>query len=734
MGIIFHEVTKQFHLFNDRISYIIDILQNGEVGQLYFGRRIHDTEDLSYFHEKGFRPMMAGLSNDESFSLEMTAQEYPSFGTTDLRAPAFEISYEDGLTISHFTYVSHEIYKGKKELSSLPYVYTNSDDEAESLAITLKDDLTDVTITLCYSIFADYPVVTRNVIFKNEGNRKPVIDRALSMCLDFPDSDYNWTQFSGAWGRERIPVVRKIDRGITAIESRRGHSSPNNNPFVILSRENTDENAGEAIGFSFVYSGNFLAEAYADTYGMMRFVMGIHPDRFNWPLPSGESFVTPEAVICYTDKGFNDLSHSFHDLFRNNLIRGFYKNENRPILLNNWEATMMDFDEEAILKIASKGKEAGVELFVLDDGWFGKRNDDHAGLGDWYANTDKLPEGLGGLSKKINDLGLMFGFWIEPEMVNEDSDLFRAHPDWILNAPGRDRSLGRHQMVLDFSKKEVVDNIYSQLEKVISSASVSYIKWDMNRTITECYSIGTPADMQGTVYHRYILGVYDLYNRLTTRFPKILFESCSSGGARYDAGILFYAPQTWCSDDTDAIERIKIQYGTSYCYPISSIGAHVSACPNQQTGRVTPIETRANVAYFGTFGYELDLNHISEDEFELVKKQICFMKENRELIRTGDFYRIKSPFDNEIASWMVVSKDKSRAILGIYKLMKMPNDGFRRLRLVGLEPDKKYEIKGRYCYGDELINAGMVISDDYCDYSSIGSDFSSEVIVINEVK
>ena len=679
MSIIWHQETKQFHLCNKEISYIMCVQPTGELGQLYFGSRINDKKDMTYLLIRDIKAMIAGMPEDETYSMELNRQEYPSFGTTDLRNPAFEIKFHDGSTVSNFIYDSHDIYKGKRPLEGLPATYAD-EEEVESIDIVMKDTLSGVSLILTYSIWDDFPVITRNVRFVNTSDQKIELGKALSLCLDLPDHNYEWMQFSGAWGRERMPVVKKLEAGTTLIESRRGHSSPNHNPFVILKRTSADEFIGEAIAFSFIYSGNFIASAEVDVYDRLRFMMGIHPDRFCWPLESGESFTAPEVVMARSEAGLNGVSNVLHKLYMSHLVRGKGRNSVRPILLNNWEATFMDFDRESILKIAAKAKEAGAELFVLDDGWFGARDDDHAGLGDWVANPKKLPEGIAGLARDVNDLGLEFGFWIEPEMVNADSDMYRNHPDWILSVPGRDRSLGRHQMVLDFSREEVVDNLYEQLYAVLKDAPVSYIKWDMNRSITECFSIGTDPDRQGMVYHKYILGVYRLYERLRAAFPNILFESCSSGGARYDAGMLYYAPQTWCSDDTDAGERMKIQYGTSYAYPISSIGAHVSASPNQQTGRSTSIETRANVAYFGTFGYELDLNHVSDEEFELVKKQICFMKKYREVIQLGTFYRLASPFESDTMGWIAVSDDKNTAILGCYQLNACVNGliGFMR--------------------------------------------------------
>lgn len=734
MNIIFHENAKQFHLFNSKISYIFGVLGNGNLGHIYYGKKVHDADYYPIPGSIGTKPMMCSPADDENFTIELCKYEYPDFGTGDFRTPAYEIKQENGSRVTKFDYDSYKIVDGKPGIEGLPATYANTDDEAKTLIVTLKDAVTGVVMNLYYTIFRDYPVITRHTQFINEGSETVDITKAMSTCLDLLDQDYEWMHFQGAWGRERFPVTRPITGGRVSVESMRGVSSSNFNPFVILKRPNTDENQGEAIGVHLVYSGNFVAFAEGDSFEKTRFAIGINDRWFDWPLAPGEAFDTPEAVMTFTESGLNDLSINIHNLFNNNLVRGKYKNTPRPILLNNWEATNMDFDEEAILKIASKGKEAGVELFVLDDGWFGARDDDYAGLGDWYSN-DKLPEGVKGIVKKVNAMGLDMGIWIEPEMVNEDSDLYRAHPDWVLSAPGRDRTLGRHQMVLDFSRVEVVDAIYDMLYKEFKDSGLKYIKWDMNRSLTEVFSLAEKPEKQGTIYHRYVLGVYRLYEKLTTEFPEILFESCSSGGSRFDAGLLYYAPQAWCSDDTDGHERIKIQYGTSYGYPIVSIGAHVSAVPNQQTGRNVSIDTRASVAYFGTFGYELDLNELPEEEFEIVKKQIEFMKKYRATIQFGDFYRLYSPFETDsfnTAAWMSVSKDKKQAVVAIYKIYTAVNGGYTKVKLSGLDPDALYkDAEGNEYYGDYLMNVGIDVQDSDREwYFDVGDD-RAKVIVLN---
>ncbi|RUS46043.1 alpha-galactosidase [Cohnella sp. AR92] len=734
MTILFKEDCKEFHLYNDSVSYVIQILRNGQLGNLYCGKKLKDRESFGHLYQGELRSLAAYVfENDYELSLQHTRQEYPSYGTTDFRYPAFEVKQENGSRITQFEYRSHEIFSGKRKLEGLPATYAEEPEEAETLEITLYDALIDAELILSYTIFRDGPILARHARFVNRGSQKLVLTRALSLCVDLPDDDFEMVNLAGAWSRERHVVTRSLKQGVQGIYSLRGASSAEHNPFLALKRPHADENSGEVYGFSFVYSGNFLAQAEADTHRSTRVLMGIHPDGFEWPLASGEEFQTPEAVMVYSDSGLNGMSQTFHRLYRTRLARGRWRDRVRPILINNWEATSFDFDEAKILGIARTAKELGIELFVLDDGWFGERNNDRAGLGDWTVNRAKLPDGLQGLAAKIEAMGMSFGLWFEPEMANKDSDLFRAHPDWIIQTPGRAASPSRNQHVLDFSRREVVDEIHRQMSGVLREASISYVKWDMNRYITECYSAAMHAADQGTVFHKYILGVYDLYERLTTEFPDILFESCSSGGARFDPGILYYAPQTWTSDDTDAIERLKIQYGTSFVYPLSSMGAHVSEVPNQQLGRITPLETRANVASFGAFGYELDLNHLSEEEREVVRKQIEFVKRHRMLIQQGTFYRIRSPFEHNETGWMVVSEDRSEALVGYYQVLNGVNEGWKRLKLTGLAEEYRYRINDnseRVHYGDELMNAGIVIRKE--ELCGGGGDFSSALYYLKK--
>lgn len=737
MPITYNEQSREFHLYNNKISYLIKILANEQLGQLYFGKRIPNRGNHDYLVENTYRPVTSYVFDDDySFSLGNVKQEYPAYGTTDQRRPALDIKQPNGSRITDFKYVSHKIYAGKRKLTGLPATYVEDESEATTLEINLYDELIQVTLCLQYTIFENSAAIARSVKFSNNSDQKYQLKTALSLNLDLPDANYEWLQFSGAWGRERHLHKTPLRPGIQAINSARGASSHMQNPFVILKRPFTTEEQGEALGVSFVYSGNFLAQAEVDEYSVTRLQIGIDPFQFSWCLKPNETFQTPEAILAYTSEGLNQLSQTFQKLYTTRLARGYWRDKERPILINNWEATYFDFTEEKLLSIAKKAKELGIELFVLDDGWFGERTKETAGLGDWYVNRNRLKNGISGLSRKIHDLGMMFGLWFEPEMVNKDSDLYRKHPDYIIETPKRHASHGRKQYVLDFSRKEVVDNIYEQLVKILDEGEIDYIKWDMNRNITECYSIAYPPEQQGEIMHRYILGVYDLYERLIERYPKILFESCASGGGRFDAGMLYYAPQAWTSDDSDAIERLKIQYGTSFGYPQSMMGAHVSASPNEQLGRNTPLKIRGDVAFFGAFGYELDLDKLSSTELASIKKQIELMKKYRSIFQYGTFYRLKSPFEGNIVSWMVVSEDKSQAIVGYYKILNDVNCEYRRLCLPGLDADTLYNVQeelGSYLgnfTGNELANIGLVTTDASAGQNQETTDFYSKLFIL----
>ena len=737
MPIIYNEKTREFHLYNQEISYIIKILDNDQPGQLYYGKRLTHREDFSHLFEYAMRDMSPyAFEGNSTFSLENIKQEYPTFGCGDMRFPAYEIERENGSHVVEFVYKEHKIYNGKPKLEGLPATYVESDDEAQTLELVLEDTSINTRIVLLYTIYEAFPVIARSVRFECDSDEKITLLSAMSACVDLPDKDYEMIDLAGVWARERYVRRHKLDYGIQSIYSMRGCSSYQFNPFLALARENADEFQGQVYGFSLVYSGNFLAQTEVDNYDTARVLMGIHPNGFKWTLGKGESFQTPEMVMVYSEAGLNGMSQTFHKLYRTRLARGTWRDKVRPILINSWEAFYFDFDAPKLLGLADAAADLGMELFVLDDGWFGKRDDSTSSLGDWYPNEEKLKGTLKELAEKINAKGLKFGLWIEPEMTNKDSDLYRAHPDWLLAEQGKRICHSRTQYVLDFSKKEVREYIGDMLENLLAEVPVSYIKWDMNRTFSEVFSNGNDREYQGKVCHKYILGVYELYERLTSRFPHVLFESCASGGARFDPGMLYYAPQGWTSDDTDAIERLKIQYGTSMVNPVSCMGSHVSASPNHQTNRVTPLETRADVAYFGTFGYELDLLKLGEEDKAEIRRQIAFMKEKRDLIQKGTFYRLKSPFEGNETAWMIVSEDQKKALVGYYRVMQPVNVGFKRLKLKGLKEDTCYKVSGYAydCYGDELMQVGMILSDSASGVWKKGvndkGDFQAEVFEI----
>ena len=723
MSIKFFEEKKIFHLQNDQISYVIKILKNDQLGHLYWGKKIKNAERLDRYDISQHRPYEAyAKKNDTGFILENIAREYPSFGQSDFREPAYQIEAEDGSIISDLKYKNHQIYDGKKKLEGLPAVYTEQKEEAESLEITLYDEVLDLKVTLTYTIFRDYPIIIRSVNFKNEGDQKINLNRALSMCVDFENRDFELLQLSGAWGRERDILRRPLKQGITKIDSKRGGSSHQQNPFAALVEPETDEYRGEAYGFSLVYSANFTAQAERNHYGKTRMTMGINPFNFNWLLESGESFQTPEVVMNYSDQGLNKMSQNYHQLYQNRLIRGEHRDQERPILINNWEGTYFDFDTDKILKMAAAAADVDIELFVLDDGWFGKRNDDTSSLGDWYVNQEKLPGGLEYLAREINKLGLDFGLWFEPEMISPDSDLYRKHPEWAVQVENRESTLSRQQLILDLSRRDVQDYIIERVSAILNKANISYVKWDMNRPMTEYGSLQLKAERQRELNHRYILGLYRVLEEITARFPEILFESCAGGGGRFDPGMLYYMPQTWTSDDTDAVERLKIQYGTSIVYPPSTMGAHVSAVPNHQVERSSSLKMRYDTASFGNLGYELDITELNQEEIEAVKAQVNNYKEIRSLVQFGNFYRLKSPFEGNFTAWSYVDSDKKEALVGFYQVLAAPNPEEQKVKLKGLDAGADYkEINSGEIYGgDELINYGIRIP-------YLKEDFSSKV-------
>ena len=696
------------------------MLDSNHVAHVYWGKKIK-AKNLDYvLRSKNWGSFLTNTDNIDDFMLEMTPQEYPGYGSTDLRTPAVELQFSDGTSATDFRYESHNIYAGKNKLNNLPATYVEDENEAMTLELTLVDSLKNVKLILSYSVFEEFDAITRSVKIINESNEDVNINRVLSANVDFRDSDYELLQLSGAWARERHIIRKEIRSGSQSIESRRGSSSHAQNPFMALVRKDTTEQHGEVYGFSLVYSGNFLANVEVDMYENARAQIGINPFDFTWLLKSKEEFTAPEAVLVYSNEGLTGMSHIYNCLYGKRLCRGKYRDEVRPILINNWEATYFDFNETKIKEIAREATNLGMELFVLDDGWFGKRDDDNSSLGDWFVNEEKLKGGLNKLATEINEMGLQFGLWFEPEMVSPISELYKEHPDWCIHIPGRNRSEARRQLILDYSREDVCNYIIEKISEVLSSAPISYVKWDMNRNMSEIGSAKLPANRQREVAHRYILGLYKVLEEITTRFPDVLFESCSGGGGRFDPGMLYYMPQTWTSDNTDAIERLKIQFGTSMVYPNASIGCHVSAVPNHQVDRITPIETRGVVAMSGNFGYELDITKLPESEKEIIKEQVKLYKEIRETIQFGKCYRLSSPFENNDVAWMFISKDCEEIIVSFVRTLAKPNSKFISLKLVGLDESSKYEILGENIIvgGDELMNIGLNVPELKGDYQA----------------
>ncbi|WP_374718466.1 alpha-galactosidase [Parageobacillus toebii] len=721
MGITYQPMTRTFHLQANDMSYMMQIVGCGYLAHLYWGKKTRNggrSRKLRFVY-RPFSPN-PDLSN-RRFSLDTLPQEYPAYGNTDFRAPAYQVYLENGSTISDLRYKTHRIYKGKPKLKGLPATYIEHENEAETLEIVLEDRVIGLHVTLLYTVYERWNVMTRSVRFDNNGFERIKLLRALSMNVDFPHAEYEWLHLPGAWARERAMERQPLINGTQSVESRRGASSHQHNPFIALLQKGANEDYGEVYGFSLVYSGNFLAQIEVDQFRTTRVAMGINPFDFTWLLEPGESFQTPEVVMVYSDKGLNGMSQTYHQLYRTRLARGVYRDRQRPILINNWEATYFNFNEEKILRLAKTAAELGIELFVLDDGWFGKRDNDRSSLGDWFVDKRKLPNGLAGLAANINNMGMRFGLWLEPEMVSVDSELYRKHPDWCLHVPNRPRSEGRNQLVLDYSRKEVCDYIIQVISNVLASAPISYVKWDMNRHMTEIGSAALPPERQRETAHRYMLGLYRVMEEITSRFPYILFESCSGGGGRFDPGMLYYMPQTWTSDNTDAVARLKIQYGTSLVYPISAMGAHVSAVPNHQVHRITSLEMRGHVAMSGNFGYELDLTKLSEEEKAIVKQQVAFYKDIRRLVQFGTFYRILSPFEGNETAWMFVSEDKSEAFVAYFRVLAEANAPLSFLRLKGLDPNKDYEIigSGEVYGGDELMYAGLNVPRRRGDFISV---------------
>lgn len=711
-----------FVLQSKNSTYIIKVLKDKYLAHMYYGKKISEVNGDEMSIEAGRVSFHSQSMEDWWTSLDTLPMEYPSFGNTDLRHPAYQIQVENGSRITDLSYESYKIVKDKPVLSGLPHVY-DEDGVSDTLVITLMDSLIGLKVELYYTVFENMDVITRSTKFFNMGEEVLKLQRALSMSMDFSHHNYDLITLSGSWARERHMVRRGLNYGMQGVESRRGASGHAENPFAALVSKDCNEHHGEAYGFSLVYSGNFAINAEVEQYHTTRISVGINPFDFEWRLEQEESFQTPEVILVYSDEGMGGMSRTYHKLFNNYLVRGKYKNAERPVLINNWEATYFNFTEDKLLDLSKVAGELDIELLVLDDGWFGKRNHDNSSLGDWFVNEEKLPNGLPSLVEKVNGNGIGFGLWVEPEMVSPNSNLYRNHPDWCIHVPDRYRSQARKQLILDYSRKDVRDYIVDTLSQVFTSCNITYVKWDMNRNLTEIGSELLESNRQKETSHRHILGVYEVMEVLTSKYPNILFESCSGGGGRFDPGILYYMPQAWTSDDTDGVERLKIQYGTSLVYPISSMTAHVSAAPNHQTGRNTSLQFRGDVAMAGNFGYELDITQMEESELDEVRNQVKYYKEIRNLVQYGEQYRILSPFDGNMTAWMNISEDKKEAVLFVYKVLTTPNDGLYNLRLVGLKPEYKYEIDdNKIISGEQLLNYGLSLPHEFLyhgDYRSI---------------
>lgn len=704
MAIEFND--NKFHIYNDEMSYVIEVSKQSDLLNLYYGARI-DTESVS-----APQTMPSGFcccADDVDYSLSAHSQEYPSSGAADFRSPAYEIETDKGLHTPELKYRSYEIVNGKPRIEGLPSVYTENGKEAQTLIITAADEVHGIEVKLYYTVFEALNVICRHSEIINASNTYMYLTNAQSVSLDFPAGEYEYIHLAGSYARERHIDRNTVHKGIQGFESRRGASGHTENPFLMFFDKGSNEDYGNVYGISLVYSGNHRFIMEREMFETVRVQAGINPFNFRFKLSKDETFVTPEAVMVYSPDGFAKMSHTFHKLYRTRLCRGKWRDKVRPILINNWEGTYFDFTKEKLLAIADAASKIGVELFVLDDGWFGKRDNDDCSLGDWYENKEKLGGTLCELAGEMNKRGLKFGLWFEPEMISPDSDLYRAYPDWAISVPNMEPHLGRQQLILDYTRKEVREYIIDRMTEILGGANIEYVKWDMNRNMSDVYSLNLSPDCQGEFYHRYILGLYDVLERITTAFPDVLFEGCSGGGGRNDAGMLYYMPQNWASDNTDATERLYIQYGGSMVYPASTVGSHVSAIPNHQTGRKSPLSMRGTVAMNGAFGYELDLSKLDEAELEEMKRQVEFYKRNRELVMTGDFYRLLSPFTTRYSAWMYVSEDKSRTLVYyVVRKARVFNETIY-LKLKGLEENTQYSVDGKIKSGRTLMNYGILL-------------------------
>ena len=745
MSIVFDEKSRFFSLMTENTEYQIRINELGMVLHTYYGKRVGGF-DMSYLLkelDRGFSGHPYECRNKRGISADTLPQEYSTDGAGDYRVSALSLCLSNGSVTADLRYKAHEIISGRDELKGLPYVRAEKD-KVDTLKIYLEDKVAGLLVVLAYQVFEEKDIISRYSVIKNESDGDIFLDKAASACVDFMGKDLDLIHFHGRHAFERQPERRRVTHDICRIGSKRGTSSHHNNPFVILCDRNTDEWNGDSFGVMLMYSGEHAQEIEKDQAGTIRVVSGISDDHFRWKLSKGEEFTTPEVMLAFTDKGLSELSFLFHRIIRENICPEQFRDIKRPVLMNNWEGTYFDFDDDKIMEIADSAKEAGCEMLVLDDGWFGARNDDHAGLGDWVVNRNKIKKGMDKIADHVESLGMKFGLWFEPEMVNEDSELYRAHPDWALTDPDRKPVMGRDQLVLDMSRSEVVDYLYESISKILNSAKISYVKWDFNRSLSNVFSRALPADRQGEVAHRFVLGSYSLMERLRETFPDVMIEGCSGGGGRFDAGIMFYSPQIWCSDNTEAINRLKIQKGTSYGYPISTIGSHVSASPNHQTGREVPLMTRAVVAMAGTFGYELDPRLLSSQEKAMIRDQIKTFNKYYDLIQKGRYLRLSDERDEQYyTSWGFVSGDRSEALVSLVVTDVRANPEVMYVRLRGLDPDAMYEVdncisscaevpengvypqktEGEIYSGAALMNAGYAFDPMFGSYPAIQIHF-----------
>lgn len=729
MLIKYNEDRHQFHLSNGRFSYVMEVQFDKYLVHVHSGKAITDFIQVTPYPANGrssFSPNPPKWA-DRDFSLDLWPQEYPGSDSGDYRESAFEIVYPDGTKATTLLYKSNKIIAGKPEIKGLPATYVESDAEAETLIITLQDESRNIEVDLNYTIFRDYDIIARSAVIRNIGHESIYLNRAMSLALDFDCGEYDLLQLPGTWAKEKQIVREPIVYGIQTLDSKRGSSSSAQQPFMALLDKNADEFTGEVHGFHVIYSGNFKLSVEKDIFGQLRIIGGINDHNFSWKLEPNEAFNTPEVVYVYSNQGLNGMSQNLHKLYQNRLARGKYRNEVRPVLTNNWETTYFDFDEKKLLDLCGKASQLGIELFVLDDGWFGERNSDTTSLGDWFVNQKKLPNGLKHLSEKIHHQGMGFGLWFEPEMISEESELFKSHPDWHIHVPGHPYSLARDQLVLNLAKPEVQEYILESLRTILKDVPIDYIKWDFNRNLTEIGTDSLPADQQMETNHRYILGLYSILEQITAEFPDILFENCSGGGGRFDPGMCYYMNQSWTSDNTDAVERLKIQYGTSLLFPQVMICAQISEAPNHQVGRVTDIAMRADVASAANLGIMLDYNHADTAELAIVKDKIAWYKEHRQLIQFGDFYRLMSPFDTNYCSWMIIDSAKENALLFFYQVLGNVSHPHVRLKLTGLDENAVYQILGCRYTGSELMNYGLFLNQ------RLHGDFQSLILEIKRV-